>query len=320
MIGLDYLKNEQQREAALQARDTSELILAGPVDLVQGGRGFIGRYPVFVNRFSGEKKFWGIVSAVIDEERLYRDSGIIDKKLHLNIALKGQDGTGDAGEIFYGPTDIEQNRPVVVTVTLPFGEWKVLATPGQGWASGDPAIWQIRLFFIIAMLVVVVPLSYTAHLIRLRGKQNDELEAREEQLELLHERLRVALSASAIGVWEANLRTQQNLWDDRTNALFGYDDQIYIRTAKDWEDALHPEDRARAKRQFEVAIATKGNLNSQFRIITPNGEIRHLQSRCSYYHPEGGDPKMVGVNWDVTEEVELKNALLSAKKSRRGQK
>ncbi len=48
VIGLNYYENEQQRDAALRARDSNELILAGPVDLVQGGRGFIGRYPVMM--------------------------------------------------------------------------------------------------------------------------------------------------------------------------------------------------------------------------------------------------------------------------------
>lgn len=70
-LGLDYNKNTAQRAAALRARDEERLILAGPVNLVQGGQGFIGRYPVFVERDDGSKYFWGIVSAVIDIERLY---------------------------------------------------------------------------------------------------------------------------------------------------------------------------------------------------------------------------------------------------------
>ncbi|TDQ64255.1 periplasmic sensor diguanylate cyclase/phosphodiesterase [Maritalea mobilis] len=319
VIGLNYYENEQQRDAALRARDSNELILAGPVDLVQGGRGFIGRYPVFINHFTGEKTFWGIVSAVIDADKLYEHSGLLSESLELDIALKGHDGLGDAGRIFYGDPAIEDRNPVRVNVTLPHGSWTMLVTPPKGWANAAPSIWQLRSVLLSAFLIILLPLVFTAHLIRLRSHQNKELEAREQQLELLHERLRVALSASAIGVWEVNLRTGENVWDDRTNQLFGHEDCIYIRTAKDWEDALHPEDRMRARREFEVAIATKGHLNSQFRIITPNGEVRHLHSRCSYYHPEGGDPKMVGVNWDVTEEVQMKNALVNAKKLAEGQ-
>lgn len=35
-IGLDYNSIQEQREAALRARDLGDLVLAGPVDLVQG--------------------------------------------------------------------------------------------------------------------------------------------------------------------------------------------------------------------------------------------------------------------------------------------
>ncbi|TIT82190.1 MAG: bifunctional diguanylate cyclase/phosphodiesterase, partial [Mesorhizobium sp.] len=70
-VGLDYRKNEAQRMAALRARDRRALILAGPVNLAQGGRGFIGRIPIFVPTAGGGDRFWGIVSAVIDVDRLY---------------------------------------------------------------------------------------------------------------------------------------------------------------------------------------------------------------------------------------------------------
>ena len=62
-IGLDYLAEEDQREAAIRARDSGALVLAGPVNLVQGGTGFIGRFPVFIPEEDGRTRFWGLVSA-----------------------------------------------------------------------------------------------------------------------------------------------------------------------------------------------------------------------------------------------------------------
>ena len=46
-LGLDYREAGPQRDPALRVRDTGRLILAGPVDLVQGGTGFVGRFPIF---------------------------------------------------------------------------------------------------------------------------------------------------------------------------------------------------------------------------------------------------------------------------------
>ena len=42
-VGLDYRRNENQRVAALRARDLGQMVLAGPLSLVQGGEGLIGR-------------------------------------------------------------------------------------------------------------------------------------------------------------------------------------------------------------------------------------------------------------------------------------
>ena len=75
-IGLDFRKNDKQRDAVLRARDSGEVVLAGPVDLVQGGRGFVARLPVFVDGPDESRRFWGVVSAVIELDALYRDAGL----------------------------------------------------------------------------------------------------------------------------------------------------------------------------------------------------------------------------------------------------
>ena len=48
VLGLDYLHTPDQTRAAVTARDLGTTVLAGPLDLRQGGRGFIIRTPVFV--------------------------------------------------------------------------------------------------------------------------------------------------------------------------------------------------------------------------------------------------------------------------------
>ena len=93
-VGLDYRKNPAQRAAALRARDERALVLAGPVDLRQGGQGFIGRFPVFVKSGHGGERFWGIVSAVVDVQRLYQASGVLEDDLGIEVTLTGKDGTG----------------------------------------------------------------------------------------------------------------------------------------------------------------------------------------------------------------------------------
>jgi len=75
-LGLDYRKHPTQHAAAEQARLTRELVVAGPLALKQGGEGIVARLPVFLNTRTGET-FWGLLSAVIDTEKLYRNSGLV---------------------------------------------------------------------------------------------------------------------------------------------------------------------------------------------------------------------------------------------------
>lgn len=62
-LGVDYRKLPNQWTEVKRAVDTKSGVLAGPLTLVQGGRGLIYRYPVFI-----EGKHWGIISTVIDTE------------------------------------------------------------------------------------------------------------------------------------------------------------------------------------------------------------------------------------------------------------
>ncbi|MDZ7603578.1 MAG: CHASE domain-containing protein [Hoeflea sp.] len=96
-IGLDYRKNERQRQAVMRAVESREMVLTGPVDLVQGGQGFISRFPVFNETGPAERKLWGLVSAVIDAERLYAESGLLDADLPIKISITGADDAGRKG-------------------------------------------------------------------------------------------------------------------------------------------------------------------------------------------------------------------------------
>ena len=311
-IGLDYNKNAAQRAAALRARDEKQLILAGPVNLVQGGQGFIGRYPVFADTPSGEE-FWGIVSAVIDVNKIYTNSGLLDPELPIEISLSGRDSLGVNGGNFFGPDMSDDVFAVQTSVDLPNGSWMLSARPKGGWHTVQSDMTTLRFWIVIGALLIVIPSGYSGYLMRLARRQNKLMKKREQRLGLVSERLNVALASSNVGVWEANLKSGERFWDARTNLLFGLEPEDRTREANVFEKALHPDDRERVLSDFNAAIANKQQYMTQFRIVLPSGEARHLQSRCAYYHPEGDDPRMVGVNWDVTEDVELKEDLVKAK-------
>ena len=180
-IGLDYSKNEDQRKAAMQARDTGRMILAGPLDLVQGGRALIARIPVFtVASPESPSRFWGLLSTVIDLDRLYADAGVLNAERKLNLAIRGRDGTGSTGDFFYGDSSIVGRSPVSATVSLPNGSWELLALPKNGWPTASPNEHRIVATFLIGGSLIVIPLLVVGLLLaERRGIMRALLEARD---------------------------------------------------------------------------------------------------------------------------------------------
>ena len=161
-IGLDFRKSPTQFESAERARLTRELVLAGPLQLAQGGIGLIGRIPVFIDDAAGVAQFWGLISAVIDVERLYRDSGLLDTDLSIEVSLRGKDAKGEQGEVFFGAAELFVVDAVRMPVSLPFGSWQMAARPQGGWTALPHNVWTVRLVFALAALLILGPMLLLA--------------------------------------------------------------------------------------------------------------------------------------------------------------
>ena len=174
-IGLDYSKNERQRETALRAVESKQMVLAGPVDLLQGGQGIIARFPVFTDGADGGKNVWGLVSAVIDVERLYADSGLRIADLPIEIAIAGRDATGADGAVFFGRPEVFGNDPVVLEVSLPNSSWRLAAIPRGGWSDASANIWLFRGYILLTGLLVIMPITIAGYLFDQRRHHIREL-------------------------------------------------------------------------------------------------------------------------------------------------
>jgi diguanylate cyclase (GGDEF)-like protein len=312
VYGLDYTRNEAQREAAFRARDTGQLIFAGPVDLVQGGQGFIGRFPVFVPDSGGERRFWGILSAVIDVPRLYRESGLDAPELPIDIAIAGRDALGAKGELFYGDPAIFAANPVTVDVIVPSGTWHMAAIPKGGWPATSPKAWMLWLMFALASALIIVPTLMSSQLAEERTRNLAELRRRQDDLRRLSRRLELALESSQIGVWELNAQDDSLFWDDRMNELYGYPQDGGPRNYAHWQQRIHPEDLVRVLEAFPHPPHYGMEVHIEYRLQMPDGSTRYIRESAKTYQDPGEPLKLVGVNWDVTADVKLRDHLKRA--------
>ena len=158
-IGLDYRTIPEQFETVEHARETGNLIMAGPINLVQGGRGFIARIPVFIDDETGNnKKFWGIISSVIDIEKFFSASGLYNINLDFDMAIRGDDNIGHHGGMIFGDEKLFSSDPVLTEITLPHGRWQLAAVPKGGWSLNTDSVSTYRINLFVIGLVILVSL------------------------------------------------------------------------------------------------------------------------------------------------------------------
>jgi len=189
VIGLEYARTPTQRAAAELARDTNSLVIAGPLDLVQGGKGLVARIPVSLDEGEKGHRFWGLLSVVLEVDRLYQQSGLQDDSLPIEVALRGKDGKGEQGEVFHGDPTLFAGQGVTLPITLPTGSWQIAARPRGGWPDDQGQTWTIRLGFALALLLSVGPMLLLAQYAHRRNLAEIELQAYHQHLAaLVHER------------------------------------------------------------------------------------------------------------------------------------
>ena len=121
-------------------------------------------------------------------------------------------------------------------------------------------------------------------------------------LQEIEERLSLAVSTHGIGIWDWNLQTMELVWDESMFELFRMKREDFTHAVDAWAKSLHPDDRQRAEHEVEEAINNEKIFDTEFRIVWPNGDIRHIKATAKVFRDVHGVPlRMLGANMDVTE-------------------
>lgn len=124
VIGTDFRDHPNQWQTVQEARIAQRIIIAGPLELVQGGTAIIARVPIFSDA-PRNSQYWGTCSIVLDVMNLFRHAGVDDLPDYVNIAMRGRDGTGASGEVFYGEPSVFDDPLLTETVHLVNGTWQI---------------------------------------------------------------------------------------------------------------------------------------------------------------------------------------------------
>lgn len=156
---INLFTDPDRRAEAIRARDTGELICAGPFELKQGGLGMAIRQPVYLGKKGDVSGFWGFSIVIVDVPKIVKESGFeslasLGYRCRLTAMVDGKEvsvsGTAPTEEairvsrVIYGKT------------------WKIYF---------QPAIWSQDRLLLLFLVGGMVMLSFMVSLLRCRNHQ-----------------------------------------------------------------------------------------------------------------------------------------------------
>ena len=126
---------------------------------------------------------------------------------------------------------------------------------------------------------------------------------KETELELAKAKGRLHLTAAVAGMgyWEFDFKTQTEHWDDGVFRIYGIRREDFTGR---WDTYVHPEDLARAERVVLDVLKNGDSGEQRFRVLRPDGSIRHVHSIFTLERDANGEPSlMTGLNFDITDSV-----------------
>ncbi len=136
----------------------------------------------------------------------------------------------------------------------------------------------------------------------------------EEALREAELRLRLALDAAAIGVWEYHVGPDHLIWDARVRDVAEIDAGVDVTWNDDFLAVIHPDDRQAVVSRFAALMApgSPADLALEFRVVgrrTRRVTWAALEGRRVI--GQGGDVRIIGTARDITAERNATAGLLS---------
>ncbi|MGE6221347.1 PAS domain S-box protein [Nubsella zeaxanthinifaciens] len=260
-IGLNVLKTGIQNQlAAKKAVAKRRIYFQGPVNLVQGGQGVVGRLPIFINQ-----KLWGFSAVVIKLNELLKAAGIDNSKYpYYRFQFSKIDPLDGKEEFFLEGAD--QTHNTFETRRFEEGDWKIYLTDTRSIYTD---------YSLIALLIFGVILSFLSSylLLRLLNKQAQLYATLAKQSDMLidaENKYKTIFDNAAIGIGRVNSITGEFL---ETNAflcnLLGYTREELNK--KKIKTLIHEDDLAADAKNFKRLR---------------NGEIRQFSSVRRYVNKD----------------------------------
>ncbi|WP_432377291.1 ATP-binding protein [Duganella sp. P38] len=145
---------------------------------------------------------------------------------------------------------------------------------------------------------------YTGELKTLNASIREMVRLMESRYVAMHaseERLQIASSAAAIGIWDWDVVSGQMVWDEQMYRLHGMEGRKLDNPFDAWRKMVHPDDAVPTEMLLQQALNGTAEFDVEYRLIWPDGSVHHMKADgMTFRDGDGHAMRMVGVNYDVT--------------------
>ena len=124
-------------------------------------------------------------------------------------------------------------------------------------------------------------------------------------------RLRMAVSAANVGLWDWDLTTNKVYFSPEWKRQIGYDEHEVSNEFSEWQSRVHPDDLERTLETVRRYIANpRPNYVTEFRLRHKDGSYRWILTEASLQFGDDGRPvRMLGSHVDITERHQVEARL-----------
>ena len=114
------------------------------------------------------------------------------------------------------------------------------------------------------------------------------------------ERLRLALCAGNMGIFDWDVVNNVFVWSEEHARLFGMKLEDFDGRYQTFARCIHAQDRARVQRAMETVRADHGRFQEEFRIVWRDGSVHWVSCQGQFFYDTAGNAlRMSGVTMDI---------------------
>lgn len=121
--------------------------------------------------------------------------------------------------------------------------------------------------------------------------------------------LRLSQQAGKVGLWDWDLATEIGTWTEAAKQIFQVTSNLNRVTTAEWLSYVHPDDQTRLLQASELSKET-GIYHEEYRIVSPTGEIRWVESIGAIEFDGSSPLRMRGSVRDITDRKQMELRLI----------